>query len=171
MMLRDAGLQRIAGYAMTGRIDARLEELGIELPAERTPTVAKIRNWTMANGFLYVSGQVPQWGGEIRFVGKLGRELTLEDGQQAARLSALNVLTQARQALGGDLDRVRQVMKLTGFVNAMPDFTRIPHVVNGASELMMEVFGDSGAHARTAVGVAVMPFGVAIEVEAIFLVD
>ena len=154
---------------MAGKIEARLKELGIVLPKPSPAKVAKIENCTEANGFLYVSGQVPKQDGEVRFVGKVGREFTLAEGQAAARLSALNMLAHMRAFLG-DLDRVSRVMKLTGYVNAMPDFTEIPHVVNGASELFIDIFGDAGRHARTAVGVAVMPFDVAIEVEGIFLV-
>ena len=155
---------------MAGKIEARLKALGIVLPQPSPARVAKIENCTLANGFLFVSGQVPKQDGEIKFVGKVGREYTLAEGQAAARLSALNMLAHMRAFLGGDLDRVERVMKLTGYVNAMPDFTEIPHVVNGASELFLDVFGDAGRHARTAVGVAVMPFDVAIEVEGIFLV-
>jgi enamine deaminase RidA (YjgF/YER057c/UK114 family) len=154
---------------MAGRIEARLKELGIELPVPQGPRVAKIENTVIANGFLFVSGQVTQWNGERRFVGKVGREFDLKQGQEAARLSALNVLAQAKKGLDGDLDRIARVVQLKGFVNAMPDFTEISAVVNGASELMLDVFGDAGRHSRTAIGVAVMPFDVAIEVEAIFL--
>jgi enamine deaminase RidA (YjgF/YER057c/UK114 family) len=154
---------------MAGRIEARLKELKIELPVPQEPRVAKILNTVIANGFLFVSGQVTQWNGERRFVGKVGREFDLKQGQEAARLSALNVLAQAKKGLGGDLDRIARVVQLKGFVNAMPDFTDISAVVNGASELMLEVFGEDGRHSRTAIGVAVMPFDVAIEVEAIFL--
>jgi enamine deaminase RidA (YjgF/YER057c/UK114 family) len=154
---------------MAGRIEARLKELGVELPVPQGPRVAKIENTVIANGFLFVSGQITQWNGERRFVGKVGREFDLKQGQEAARLSALNVLAQARKGLDGDLDRIERVVQLKGFVNAMPDFTDISAVVNGASELMLDVFGDAGRHSRTAIGVAVMPFDVAIEVEAIFL--
>ncbi len=154
---------------MAGTIDARLKQLGIELPEPQGPRVAKIENTMVAGGFLFVSGQVTQWNGERRYVGKVGREFDLAEGQAAARLSALNVLAQAKKGLGGDLDRIARAVKLTGYVNATPDFTDISAVVNGASELMHEVFGDEGRHTRTAVGVAVMPFDVAIEVEAIFL--
>jgi enamine deaminase RidA (YjgF/YER057c/UK114 family) len=117
---------------------------------------------------LFVSGMTPQWNGELRFIGKLGREFSLEEGQAAARLCTLNVLTQARAALDGDLDRIARVVNVKGYVNAMPDFTAITDVVNGASELMVEVFGEAGYHTRTAMGNVVMPFDVALEVEAIF---
>jgi enamine deaminase RidA (YjgF/YER057c/UK114 family) len=155
---------------MAGRIEARLKELGIELPVPQEPRVAKILNTVIAGGFLFVSGQITQWNGERRFVGKVGREFDLAQGQAAARLSALNVLAQARKGLDGDLDRIERVVQLKGYVNCMPDFTEVSAVVNGASELMLEVFGDAGRHSRTALGVAVMPFDVAIEVEAMFLV-
>ena len=156
---------------MAGRIDERLRTLGIELPEPQEPRVAKILGFRMANGLLLVSGQIPQWNGERRFIGKLGREFTTEEGREAARLSALNVLAVARRALDGDLDRVETVMKLKGYVNATPDFTEIPEVVNGASELMIDIFGEAGRHARTAIGAAVMPFDVAIEVEGTFVVS
>jgi enamine deaminase RidA (YjgF/YER057c/UK114 family) len=154
---------------MAGRIEARLKELGVELPVPQEPRVAKILNTTIANGFLFVSGQITQWNGERRFVGKVGREFDLAQGQAAARLSALNVLAQAKKGLDGDLDRIERVVQLKGYVNCMPDFTEVSAVVNGASELMLDVFGDAGRHSRTALGVAVMPFDVAIEVEAMFL--
>ncbi len=156
---------------MTSAIEARLAELGIELPQPQLPTVAKILPALVVERTLYVSGQVTTWNGELRYIGKVGREFDLEEGRAAARLSALNVLAQAKQALDGDLDRIARVVNLRGFVNAMPDFIDIPAVVNGASELMIDLFGEAGRHTRTAVGVAVMPFDVAIEVEAVFSID
>ena len=156
---------------MTSAIESRLAELGIELPEPQLPTVAKILPAMIVERTLYVSGQVTTWNGDLRYIGKVGREFDLDEGRAAARLSALNVLAQAKLALDGDLDRVARVVNLRGFVNAMPDFTDIPAVVNGASELMIDLFGDAGRHTRTAVGVAVMPFDVAIEVEAIFAID
>jgi enamine deaminase RidA (YjgF/YER057c/UK114 family) len=152
-------------------IESRLTELGIELPEPQLPTVAKILPALIVERTLYVSGQVTTWNGELRYIGKVGREFDLDEGRAAARLSALNVLAQAKRALDGDLDRIARVVNLRGFVNAMPDFTDIPAVVNGASELMIDLFGEAGRHTRTAVGVAVMPFDVAIEVEAVFAID
>ncbi len=154
---------------MAGRIDARLRELDIELPEPQDPKVAMILPATIADRWLLVSGQITQWNGERRFIGKVGREFDLAAGRQAARLSALNVLAQAKFALDGDLDRIARVVRLTGYVNATPDFTRLSEMVNGASELMIEVFGEAGHHVRTAIGAVVMPFDVAIEVEARFL--
>lgn len=153
---------------MSGVVEARLNELGIELPEPTRPKVAKILPAMAVDRLLFVSGMTPQWNGELRFIGKLGREFTLEEGREAARLCTLNVLTQARAALGGDLDRILRVVNVKGYVNAMPDFTAIPDVVNGASELLIDIFGDAGLHTRTAMGNVVMPFDVALEVEAVF---
>jgi len=152
-----------------GRIDLRLAELGIELPQAPPPRAALIRMAKLAGGFLWVSGQLPSWNGELRYVGKVGREFDLAEAQAAARLSALNVLAQARTALEGDLDRIAELVSLRGYVNVDAGFTEISQAVNGASNLMIEVFGDAGAHTRMAVGVAMMPYNVAIEVEAQFL--
>jgi enamine deaminase RidA (YjgF/YER057c/UK114 family) len=152
---------------MSGRIEARLKELGIELPQASAP-VANYVPFTVTGGLVVVSGQVSVRNGKAEFVGKLGREISIADGQQAARLCALNILAHLRVACGGDLDRVRRVLRLGGFVNCTPEFTDMPQVVNGASDLMVEVFGDSGRHARAAVGVGSLPLGVAVEVEAMF---
>jgi enamine deaminase RidA (YjgF/YER057c/UK114 family) len=155
---------------MSGIVEERLRELGITLPEARAPRVAKILGANLAGNILYVSGQVPQWNGDIRFIGKVGADFTVEEGKEAARLSALNVLAHAKAALGGDLDRIAQVARIKGYVNATDDLTMVAEVVNGASELMVDVFGADGRHARTVAGVSVMPFGVAIEVEAEFLI-
>jgi enamine deaminase RidA (YjgF/YER057c/UK114 family) len=152
---------------MAGRIEARLRELKIELPEAGAP-LANYVPCVRSGDLLFVSGQICQWNGERRFVGKLGREFKLEEGQQAARLCGLNILAQVRRALDGDLDRVVRCVRLGGFVNSMPDFTQQPQVVNGCSDLMVEVLGDAGRHARAAVGVNVLPADVAVEVEAVF---
>jgi enamine deaminase RidA (YjgF/YER057c/UK114 family) len=149
--------------------EARLRELGIELPTPPQPRTARILMAKVANGFLFVSGQLPVWDGEIRYVGKVGHDFTLAEGQAAARLSALNVIAHARAAVHGDLDRIAEVTFLRGYVNVADGFAEIAQTVNGASDLMTDVFGDAGAHARTAIGVAMMPYNAAIEVEAQFL--
>lgn len=156
---------------MSGLIDARMAELGITLPEAHPPLAAKIQPWARWGELLFISGAVPKLDGKPQFIGKVGREFGLAEGQAAARLSALNMLAHAKIALGGDLDAIKRILKLTGFVNATPDFTEIPQVVNGASELFIDLYGEAGQHARTAVGVSVMPFDVAIEVEGIFVVD
>jgi enamine deaminase RidA (YjgF/YER057c/UK114 family) len=152
---------------MPGRIDQRLAELKIELPNAAAPLANYVPAVRTGN-LLFVSGQICQWNGERRFTGKLGAEISLADGKEAARLCGLNLLAQTKRFLDGDLDRVVRVVRLGGFVNAAPDFTEQPQVVNGASDLMVEVFGDAGRHARAAVGVGSLPGGAAVEVDAVF---
>jgi enamine deaminase RidA (YjgF/YER057c/UK114 family) len=152
---------------MPGRIEAKLTSLKIELPNAAAP-MANYVPAVRSGNLLFVSGQICQWNGERRFTGKLGAEISLEDGKAAARLCGLNLLAQAKRALDGDLDRILRVVRLGGFVNAAPGFTDQPQVVNGASDLMVEVFGDAGRHARAAVGVGSLPGGAAVEVDAIF---
>jgi enamine deaminase RidA (YjgF/YER057c/UK114 family) len=152
---------------MAGRIEARLNELKVELPEAAAP-LANYVPAVRSGDLLFIAGQVCQWNGERRFLGKLGREISLEQGAQAARLCALNILAQAKQALGGDLDRIQRCVRLGAFVNSTDDFTQQPQVANGASNLMVEVFGDAGRHARAAVGVNALPGGVAVEVDAVF---
>lgn len=156
---------------MPGRIERRLAELGITIPKAQQPKVAKIRGWSKIGNLLFISGMIPQWEGEVRYIGKVGADFSIDEGREAARLSALNVLAQARVALDGDLDRVRQIAKVSGFVNCTPDLTEVAAVVNGASELFLDIFGERGAHARIAVGATTMPIGVAVEVEAIMEID
>jgi enamine deaminase RidA (YjgF/YER057c/UK114 family) len=152
---------------MSGRIEAKLKELGIELPQASAP-VANYVPFTRSGSLVVVSGQVSVRKGKAEYVGKLGREIPVSEGQQAARLCALNILAHLKTACDGDLDQVKRVLRLGGFVNCSPDFTEMPQVVNGASDLMVAVFGDAGKHARAAVGVNSLPLGVAVEVEAMF---
>ncbi|HEX7969570.1 MAG TPA: RidA family protein [Stellaceae bacterium] len=152
---------------MAGKIEGRLKELKVELPQASMP-VANYVPFVRSGDLLFIAGQICQWNGERRFIGKLGQEIKLEQGQEAARLCALNILAQVKSALGGDLDRVLRCVRLGGFVNSIADFTQQPQVVNGASDLIVQVFGDAGRHARTAVGVNVLPGNVAVEVDAIF---
>ena len=149
-----------------GKIDARLAELGIVLPAPAVP-VANYVGWVRTGNLVFTAGQVPLAEGKFHYIGKVGGEISLEDANAAARLCAINVISQLRAACGGDLDRVQRLVKLVGFVNAVPHFTDHPKVVNGASDLMVAVFGDKGKHARSAVGVGSLPFDVAVEVEAV----
>jgi enamine deaminase RidA (YjgF/YER057c/UK114 family) len=152
---------------MPGRIGRRLSELGIELPEASKPG-ANYVPFARSGNLVFLTGQLSQWNGERRYVGKLGREWKVEDGQQAARLCALNLLAQLKAACGGDLDRVRRVLKLSGFVNVAPDFEPIPQVMNGCSDLMVEVFGEAGRHARSAIGAGNLPLGFAVEVDGVF---
>jgi enamine deaminase RidA (YjgF/YER057c/UK114 family) len=151
---------------MAGEIDARLEEMGIELPEPAVP-VANYVAYVVTGNLIFVSGQVPVVAGEFKYVGKVGGEISVEDGQAAARLCGINIIAQVKQALGGDLDRVTRVVKLGGFVNSTPDFTQQPQVINGVSDLIGEVFGDKGKHARAAVSAGSLPVGVAVEVDAV----
>ena len=148
-------------------IDAKLAELGSELPQPAAP-VASYRPGVIHGGFAHVSGQLPFVGGDL-VKGRLGEDVSVEDGAAAARACGLMILAQLKAALGS-LDRVEQVVKLGAFVNSAADFTDQPKVANGASDLMAEVFGDAGRHARSAVGVPVLPLGVAVEVDAIVAV-
>ena len=150
------------------RIEDRLSALGITLPTPPAP-VASYVPFVAAGGLVHISGQVStDASGGVK--GKLGAGLSLEQGQAAARLCGLNLLAQLKAACGGDLDRVQRIVKLGGFVNVAPDFDPIPAVVNGCSDLMVEVFGDIGRHARSAVGVANLPLGFAVEVDGIFAI-
>ena len=152
---------------MPGRIDHRLKELGIELPQPSKPGANYVP--TVRTGdLIFITGQLAQWNGERRFVGKLGREFGVEEGQQAARLCALNLVAHLRAALDGDLDRVVRCVRIAGYVNSVPDFVAQSQVINGASDLFVEIFGDAGQHTRLAVGVSALPYGVAVEVEAVF---
>jgi enamine deaminase RidA (YjgF/YER057c/UK114 family) len=151
---------------MSGKIDARLAELKIELPKAAAP-VANYVPVVISGKNAFTSGQVTVLNGEFKFIGKLGKEFSVEDGQKAARLCGLNVISQLKNAIG-DLDKVKRVVKLTVFINSQSDFTEQPKVANGVSDLMVEVFGDAGKHARSAIGVNVLPLNVAVEVEAIF---
>jgi enamine deaminase RidA (YjgF/YER057c/UK114 family) len=149
-----------------GTIDRRLDQLAIELPTAAKP-VANFVPCVQVGSTLYVSGQVSAWNGEFRHLGKVGREISLEEARTAARLCGLNVLAQAKAFLGS-LDRVRRVCMVQGFVNAVPEFTQHPAVINGASDLLVEIFGEGvGSHARFAVGAGSLPFNVAVEVAAV----
>ncbi len=145
--------------------ESRLADLGIALP-QPMAAVANYVPFVISGSQLFVSGQVSA-GPDGLVKGRLGENMSLEDGQAAARLCAINLITQCYAALG-DLSRVKRVVKLGGFVNAHPDFEEIPQVINGCSDLMVDVFGDDGRHARSAVASPVLPLGVAVEVDGVF---
>lgn len=154
------------------RYEARLAELGIELHEGSSMPRAgtSFRTWRKSGNLVYVSGHGPNRGAQLDFVGKVGRELTEEEGYRAARAAAINLLATLRLAIG-DLDLVRQVVKVFGMVNCTEDFLRQPYVINGASDLLVEVFGEAGLHARSAVGMQSLPNGMPVEVEIIVEVD
>ena len=151
------------------RIDDRLRDLGIVLPEPPLP-VATYIPFTIHNGLVTISGQLPLQDGKIFALGKLGAEVDVDTGRFAARLCFINVLAQLRSACGGDLDRVTGVLRLGGFVASAADFTQHAAVMNGASDLAVEVFGDVGRHARSTIGVAALPLGAAVEVEGLFAI-
>ena len=150
-----------------GRVAERLRSLSIELPQPSRPG-ANYVPWVRSGQLVFLTGQLSQWNGERRFIGKLGREFGVEEGQAAARLCALNLIAHARDAVDGDLDRISRIVRVAGFVNSTPDFVQQSQVLNGASDLFVDVFGDAGRHTRMAVGVAALPYDVAVEVEAAF---
>ena len=151
-------------------IEARLKELNIDLPAPMAPA-ANYVPFVKMGSIVLVSGQLPFFKGELKYKGKVGGDLTLEMGQEAARLCALHILAQVKEACEGDLNRVRRCLRLGGFVNSSEIFLDHPKVINGASDLMISVFGDKGQHVRLAVGAAALPLGAAVEIEALFEVS
>jgi enamine deaminase RidA (YjgF/YER057c/UK114 family) len=144
-------------------VEARLAELGVTLPEVAAP-LASYQPAVRSGAYVYTSGQLPMVQGKLAVTGKVGAEVTPEEAKELARVCALNALAAVR-SVAGDLDRVARVVKVVGFVASAPDFTGQPAVVNGASELLGEVFGDKGVHARSAVGVAVLPLDAPVEVE------
>jgi len=152
---------------MSGPITTRLAELGIELPEPAAPAANYIP-FVVTGNLIFVSGQITVWNGELRHIGRLGENIDIDEGYQAARLCGLNLIAQAKAAAQGDLDKIKRVVKLGGFVNSTPDFTDQPKVINGTSDLMAQVFGEGGKHARFAVGAPTLPLGVAVEVDGVF---
>ena len=151
---------------MTANIAKRLEELGIELPDAAAP-VANYVPFSQEGSLVFISGQLPIENGSLLFTGIVGDTIDADEANKAARQCAVNIIAQLRSACGGDLDRVRRIVKIGGFVAARPDFTDYPKVVNGASDLLVDVFGESGRHARAAVGCPSLPLNAPVEIEAI----
>ena len=154
---------------MSGKFETKLNELGITLPEAPAPA-ANYVPYVVVGDMVYVSGQISV-GPDGLIKGKLGENMSTEDGAAAARVCAINLLAQVKAACGGDLDRLVKVVKLTGFVNSTADYTEQPQVVNGASDLMANALGDAGKHARAAVSAAALPLGVAVEVEGLFQIS
>jgi enamine deaminase RidA (YjgF/YER057c/UK114 family) len=148
-------------------VESRLKTLGINLATPPKP-VASYVPYTISGNQVFVSGQVPISDGALKYVGKLGVDFSIEVGQAAAQLCAINILSVLKEACGGDLERVVRCLKVNVFVNATPDYDKQPEVANGASDLFVAVFGDAGRHARAAVGMGSLPRGVAVEVDATF---
>lgn len=161
------GLSASKARAAGQRIDERLRELGLELPPPSKP-VAVYVPYRQSGSQVFIAGQIPPLDADVPVTGKLGRDLTVEQGYEAARLAGLRVLAQLNAACSGDLDRVVQCLQLRGFVNSADDFTAQPAVVNGASELLRDVFGDRGLAARAALGTNALPRNAAVEIESLF---
>jgi enamine deaminase RidA (YjgF/YER057c/UK114 family) len=155
---------------MPGRIEMKLAELGIMLPRPMAP-IANYVPYVVTGNLVVVSGQVPATDGRIAVTGKVGGGLSLDQGVAAARLCFINVLVYLKAACGGDLDRVKRVVRLGGFIAAPPEFTQQAQVMNGASDLAVAVFGEAGRHARTTIGVPALPADAAVEVEGLFEID
>ena len=155
---------------MAGRVAQRLKELGITLPPPFPPGGSYV-GAVVTGKLVYVAGQGPIVDGKPGYVGKLGRDVDIPTGQKAARQTALQILAEVEAAVPGGLDRVSRVVKLFALVNCTPDFTQQPQVINGASDLMAEVFGEAGKHARVAIGAETLPFGITVEIDGIFELD
>ena len=155
---------------MASNVDARLAELGLTIPDAPAPA-ANYVPYTVTGNLVFVSGQVPFVDGKLTATGRIGDNASPEDGYEQARICAINLIAQVKAACGGDLDRVTRVVKLGGFVASADDFNGQPGVINGASDLMVEVFGDAGRHARFAVGTNALPLGCLVEVDGVFETD
>lgn len=151
-------------------INERLKELGIELPEDNPPAANYISHHRSGN-LVFVAGQTTKWNGKMEYSGKVGRDYNVEEAQKAARLCALNVIAHVKAACGGDLDRVVRCVRLGVFVNSTDDFSDQAQVANGASDLMVEIFGDKGRHVRSTISANALPFQTAVEVDAIFEVE
>lgn len=148
-----------------GIIENKLQEMGLELPAAPKPVAAYVPA-KQCDNLVFTAGQIPFLNGELKYKGKLGQELTIEEGYEAAKLCALNCLSVIKGVIG-DLDRIEEIVKVNGFVNCIPEFGDQPKVINGASEFLGQVFGEAGKHARAAVGCTNLPMHAACEVELI----
>jgi enamine deaminase RidA (YjgF/YER057c/UK114 family) len=153
-----------------GTIDDRLAELGIEVPTPAAP-VANYVGWVRTGNLVFTAGQVPLKDREFMYQGIVGDSVSVEDATEAAKLCAINIIAQVKQACDGDLDRVKRIVKLVGFVNGVPGFGDQPKIINGASDMMVDVFGDKGKHARSAVGAGSLPINLSVEIEAVVEIE
>ena len=148
-------------------IENKLKELNIKIPDAPTPVGAYVA-YKIVKNLIFISGQLPVGSDGNIIKGKLGKDLNIEKGQEAAKLCAINIIAQAKKAVDGDLSKIKSCVKITGFVNSTENFIDQPKVLNAASELLTEIFGDNGKHARAAVSVNSLPLGIAVEIDAIF---
>ena len=152
---------------MSGIIEKKLSSLGINLPIAAAPA-ANYVPYVISGKKIFVAGQIPFWNGELKGIGKVGQDVSTEEAAEIARICGLNLIAQAKAACDGDLDRIIGVVKLGGFVNCIETFQDHPEVINGASNLMVDVFGEKGTHSRFAVGVNSLPRGVSVEIDGVF---
>lgn len=152
---------------MAGKIEKRLNELGIILPNPASPA-ANYVPFIVTNNLVFIAGQIPFWNGDILHIGKVGAEISVEEAIKSARVCGLNLLAQVKEACEGDLDRVNKCVKIGVFVNCVDSFQQQPQIANGVSDLMVEVFGEAGRHARFAVGTNALPRNCATESDAVF---
>ena len=152
---------------MSSAIDAKLQALGVNLPTPAA-SVANYVGYVTTGSLVFVSGQLPLEDGKVAVSGHLGKNVAIEDGYRAARICAINLLAQLKAATDGNLDRIKKVVRLTGFISSTPDFTEQSKIINGASDFLVEVLGDAGRHARISISVAALPMGAAVEVEGVF---
>ncbi len=157
-------------YINMPTIESRLEELKISLPNNSAPA-ANYVPFVKSGNLVYISGQVCRWNGEMQFTGKVGREFSADEAKKAARICALNIIYHLKEACDNDLDRVKSCLRLNVFVNSVDNFIEQPSVANGASDLILEVFGDAGKHTRVAVSVPSLPLNSAVEVDAVFEIN
>ena len=152
---------------MVGKIDRRLQEMGIVLPNPASPA-ANYVPFVISGSLVFIAGQIPFWNGEILHIGKVGAEISIEEAKQAARVCGLNLIAQLKTACAGDLDRVKRCVKIGVFVNCIDGFKQQPEIANGVSDLIVELFGEAGRHARFAVGTNALPRNCATESDGIF---
>ncbi len=160
----------LAGAQTTSGIANKMAQMQLVLPKASTP-IASYLPYVIVDDLVFISGQLPLEEGRVKFTGRLGDSLSEEEGIAAAKLAALNILAQLKVATGGSLDKVKRCVKLSGFVNSTADFTAHPKIINGASDLIVELFGEQGKHTRSAFGVSALPLNAAVEIEAIFQIE
>lgn len=150
--------------------DDKIKELGLQLPPASKP-IANYVKYVRTGNLIFLAGHGPTKADGTNITGKVGRDLTIEQGYEAAKITALSLIATLKDALGGDLSKVKRIVKVNGYVNCLPDFTEQPKVINGCSDLLVQIFGDKGKHARAAMGMVALPMNIAVEIEIIVEVE
>ncbi|MEJ8841845.1 RidA family protein [Lacibacter sp. H375] len=151
-------------------VDDKIKELGLQLPPASKP-IANYVKYVRTGNLIFLAGHVPTKADGTHITGKLGKDLTIDQGYEAAKVTALSLVGTLKDALGGDLNKVKRIVKVNGYVNCLPDFTEQPKVINGCSDLLVQIFGDKGKHARAAMGMVALPSNVAVEIEMVVEVE